>query len=133
MELVVCLLVAIIVILLVKTHNLSIRASKDQHDYQAKINLLIQEISGLKDTLAESERELDFYKNIEVASGELNVPAITDQNEDAELDSEQADIFHEMEYTHDNLFITGKAGTGKSFLLNKFKKMTRKSYIVLAF
>ena len=37
-----------------------------------------------------------------------------------------------MENTNYNFFITGKAGTGKSFLLDVFKKTTKKDYIVLA-
>ncbi len=37
-----------------------------------------------------------------------------------------------MEYTTKNLFITGKAGTGKSTLLNYFRTITKKNIIVLA-
>ncbi|MEF3279468.1 MAG: AAA family ATPase [Elusimicrobiota bacterium] len=37
-----------------------------------------------------------------------------------------------MEYSRDNLFLTGKAGTGKSTLLNYFKKITRKNIVILA-
>ncbi|MCX7699033.1 MAG: AAA family ATPase [Candidatus Goldbacteria bacterium] len=37
-----------------------------------------------------------------------------------------------MENTSKNVFITGKAGTGKSTLLNYFKNMTKKNVIVLA-
>lgn len=37
-----------------------------------------------------------------------------------------------MEHTDDNLFITGKAGTGKSTLLHLFKNTTRKRSVVLA-
>lgn len=146
MELIICVLIIIIILLVFKTHNLSKDAKKEQQEYQARIssleqanadlqeqtNKFFQEISGLKDALAESERELSFYKNIGPASGELNVPSSTDHDDNAQLDSEQADIFHEMEYSNKNYFITGKAGTGKSFLLNAFKKRTQKSYIVLA-
>ena len=37
-----------------------------------------------------------------------------------------------MENTHHNIFITGKAGTGKSTLLNYFRKQTKKKIAVLA-
>lgn len=37
-----------------------------------------------------------------------------------------------MEHTSDHLFVTGKAGTGKSTLLHLFKKTTRKRTVVLA-
>jgi ATP-dependent DNA helicase PIF1 len=37
-----------------------------------------------------------------------------------------------MENTHANLFITGRAGTGKSTLLHHFRAMTKKNIVVLA-
>ena len=48
------------------------------------------------------------------------------------LDDEQKEAFRIMETTSENLFITGKAGTGKSFLLEMFVRGTTKSVIVLA-
>lgn len=38
----------------------------------------------------------------------------------------------QMETTHDHIFITGKAGTGKSTLLKYFRDHTQKSFVVLA-
>lgn len=40
--------------------------------------------------------------------------------------------YHTMEFTNDTLFLTGRAGTGKSTLLNYFRKNTIKKYVVLA-
>src|SRR3989338_5977893 len=37
-----------------------------------------------------------------------------------------------LEETHDNLFITGNAGTGKSTFLEYFRKHTKKNVAVLA-
>ena len=37
-----------------------------------------------------------------------------------------------MENTHQNVFITGRAGTGKSTLLNYFRRQTKKKIAVLA-
>ncbi len=37
-----------------------------------------------------------------------------------------------MEVTHNNVFLTGKAGTGKSTLLSHFMKHTKKNVVVLA-
>ena len=34
-----------------------------------------------------------------------------------ELEHESKDIFNKMEYSNQNIFITGKAGTGKTTLL----------------
>jgi predicted GTPase len=42
------------------------------------------------------------------------------------LSDEQRDIYKIMERTNEHLFITGKAGTGKSSLLNYFKGYTEK-------
>ena len=48
------------------------------------------------------------------------------------LDDEQEFARNYMESTSKNVFITGKAGTGKSFLLNVFRDNTAKGHIVLA-
>lgn len=37
-----------------------------------------------------------------------------------------------MEKTSQNIFITGRAGTGKSTLLDHFRKITKKRLVVLA-
>ena len=41
-------------------------------------------------------------------------------------------IFDLVENTNRNIFLTGKAGTGKTTFLNNFKKKTRKKYIIVA-
>jgi ATP-dependent DNA helicase PIF1 len=41
-------------------------------------------------------------------------------------------ILYELEHGSDHLFVTGKAGTGKSTLLNTFRKTTKKNIVVLA-
>ncbi|NCB41969.1 MAG: hypothetical protein EOM59_05060 [Clostridia bacterium] len=48
------------------------------------------------------------------------------------FDEEQKKAFLMMEYSHENIFITGKAGTGKSFLLELFERTTQKKTIKLA-
>lgn len=40
--------------------------------------------------------------------------------------------FEAMEKTNDNIFLTGRAGTGKSTLLKYFRKKTKKKHVVLA-
>jgi ATP-dependent DNA helicase PIF1 len=40
--------------------------------------------------------------------------------------------FDAMEYTDNNIFLTGRAGTGKSTLLKYFRSKTKKKYVVLA-
>lgn len=48
------------------------------------------------------------------------------------LGEEQGKVYEKMEYTNDNLLITGKAGTGKTELLKYFKKNTKKKVILLS-
>lgn len=53
-------------------------------------------------------------------------------NTNTSLDKEQAFARDYMDNLLENVFITGKAGTGKSFLLDIFRLTTKKSNIVLA-
>ena len=48
------------------------------------------------------------------------------------LSNEQKRIFDLMENTKQNLFITGKAGSGKSYLLNYFRTFTKKNALYTA-
>lgn len=48
------------------------------------------------------------------------------------LDKSFQDILHQLEHTRDHYFITGRAGTGKSTLLQLFRKTTRKKVVVLS-
>ncbi len=48
------------------------------------------------------------------------------------LQDDLATAWYHMEFTNDSLFLTGRAGTGKSTLLNYFRKNTVKKYVVLA-
>lgn len=49
-----------------------------------------------------------------------------------DLDSEKQAIYDLMEHSNSNLFITGKAGTGKSFLLKYFRQNTTKNALYTA-
>lgn len=49
-----------------------------------------------------------------------------------ELNSEFETAYNLMEFTNLNLFLTGKAGTGKSTLLKYFREKTKKNVVVLA-
>ena len=52
--------------------------------------------------------------------------------QDLDLNDEFKSAFNSMEKTADHLFITGKAGTGKSTLLKYFKIYTGKKIVILA-
>jgi GTPase SAR1 family protein len=55
-----------------------------------------------------------------------------EKEDEIELTEEFSRAFDLMEKTHQCVFITGKAGTGKSTLLQYFKKNTQKEIVVLA-
>lgn len=48
------------------------------------------------------------------------------------LSEEQKQVFKNIEQTHDHFFITGRAGTGKSVLLQYFKQHSKKQVVVCA-
>ena len=56
----------------------------------------------------------------------------SDIPDEIELEDEFKNIFNKMEYSNQNLFITGKAGTGKTTLLEYFRINSKKSFVILA-
>lgn len=52
--------------------------------------------------------------------------------EDFKLSEDFSRCFNELEYTRNNVYITGEAGTGKTTLLKYFRQKTKKSVVVLA-
>lgn len=139
--------------------NIILTLSHEKEAVQAITESQSKEIRRLVSLLEETKHKLDFYKNIEEDSGNLNTSADTKSREEllqkavmqitadkdqmaaialshddskSVLDDEQASICKEIENSNRNYFITGKAGTGKSFLLDIFIKTTKKKHIVLA-
>lgn len=54
-------------------------------------------------------------------------------NEEIQLSEEQQKLFNAMEFDNKNLFISGKAGTGKSHVIKYFLKHTKKTTAHLAY
>ena len=52
--------------------------------------------------------------------------------EDIKITEEFSETFNLLEHTHQNVFLTGKAGTGKSTFLEYFRDHTEKEVVVLA-
>lgn len=57
---------------------------------------------------------------------------VIDKSEDFEINEEINDVLDTLENTNNNLFLTGKAGTGKSTLLRYFRATTKKFPVVVA-
>lgn len=105
-------------------------------------------ISSILKENNELKKNLEFYTEIDSDSAKLNsedslptVDSVNDdknnitdgeQSKDKELDKEQQYAFDLLNKTDKNLFITGKAGTGKSYLLREFAKKTNKKILLLA-
>ncbi|MCX7953370.1 MAG: DEAD/DEAH box helicase [Deltaproteobacteria bacterium] len=69
-----------------------------------------------------------FIQNNESFSSE----SISDFVKPNELNEEQWQAYEMLEKSNDNILVTGKAGTGKSYLLKYFVKNTSKRVVVLA-
>lgn len=50
-----------------------------------------------------------------------------------DMTQEKQEVFDILEYSNDNVFLSGKAGTGKSNFLQYFRTTTRKKVVVIAF
>lgn len=138
------------------------RVTQEKENAYRKVAFYKKEIDSMRKKAEELERKLAFYKNIKEDSGNLNavedsrereallektvqqinsVSEIEEQTDSLDntvenkfsvLDSEQDYARSEIENSNNNFFVTGKAGTGKSFLLDVFRRTTSKKHIVLA-
>ncbi len=120
-----------------------------------KIDNYLEEIKGknieidkLKSTVMKLDEELETYTEIKRDSLNLNVyddepldKKITNNNSEADngeennqddINQEKKKLFNIMNNSNRNLFITGKAGTGKSYLLKYFRKHTKKNVLYTA-
>ncbi len=95
----------------------------------------------IKQNKIEYDKKLAFFTEIESDSMQLNADLSDDQDLPKDpvetdlrtkLDDEQTNAYSCMNDSNTNMFITGKAGTGKSFLLKYFVKTTSKKVLVLA-
>lgn len=127
-----------------KTNEKLDDVKKELLEKQKTIKKLNEEIKNLSD-------ELKIYTEIKKDSLGLNViddnekqdiqeKIIENKENDLktnyidkeELNKEKQEIYSLMENTNMNLFITGKAGTGKSYLLKYFRKKTKKNVLYCA-
>ncbi len=105
-----------------------------------KIDRLQKEVKSLKKKL-ESRSEKVFQEKApeEIIEKQVESPAVStpyrviDDFSNIEINSDFENAFSLLENTSDCIFITGKAGTGKSTLLRYFVANTKKQVVVLAF
>jgi len=111
-------------------------------DIEQKFNTALEskntQIKELNDQITKLRKDLNMLLDIRTDSARMNVDIdkeiITpkETTQEPKLDDEQRKIFNEMETTNNSLFITGRAGTGKSFLLKTFKNLSQKRVMYTA-
>lgn len=113
---------------------------RKQLAFYTEIDAESEEINNTED----SKKTEELLESIDLGNefAARDTPAPTDDgiyfpesgksSESRILDNEQAASLSIMLNTNDNLFITGKAGTGKSFLLSAFIRQAKKKVLVLA-
>ena len=137
---------------LLKKYEEKLKALEKQNEIlnnnKIEIVSLKNEIQASENKIKELNEELSNYTQIKNDSLILNV---TDEDEIArysedkvtveqkisetkssELNAEKQEIYELIEKTNSNIFITGKAGTGKSYLLKYFRKNTIKKVLYCA-
>lgn len=87
--------------------------------------------SGSKSVSRQRYTNSSSYKRSPAVSKKLNEDQVF--IEKVTLSEEQQKLFNKIEYSKDHFFITGKAGTGKSVLLQYLKYKSKKRLVVGAF
>ena len=110
----------------------NINETEDADERDALINQAIAELSSSNTASQSSEGGQSVSDNHEDNDSRIVGRGTGTVRSEGILDDEQQTAFRIMNETRENLFITGKAGTGKSFLLDMFVRGTEKNVIVLA-
>ncbi len=125
------------------------KSSQDKQQTQHDISDLEQQIHQLASSLEEAQtnyrelkKQIEFFTKIKVDSAELNANSPSPMHSETSdkdivdpiegLDEEQKAAFDLVINSNRNVFITGKAGTGKSYLLRMLVKSITKKTVVLA-
>ena len=153
-----CILIILVIVLfiyVIKINNNISSMSFKQNDLINIIDSSNKQIEILKNELLQKDKQIELLKedvkklkqsvtnitSIKFDSLNLNVSEdedLIEKNENIkievqeELSIEQNDLFKKINQTNENMFITGKAGTGKSYLLKYFKKYTLKKVLYAA-
>lgn len=95
--------------------------SKSKSDIIAKLR---KELAGMEDPFFSQKKS--GFKNYTKSKSTYPLP------ENFELNDEMKEAIDLIEDSYEPLFITGKAGSGKSTLINYFRNNTEKTYAVIA-
>lgn len=109
--------------------------SKPKVENQTKKPDETEEIIISDEDVTETDESIildDDDEEIDTIINEVDDFEIDDEKVPSILDDNQKEAFKIMTYKNDNLLITGRAGTGKSLLLNIFSRSTKKKILVIA-
>lgn len=110
--------------------NKSIESCDTRLDNAAvTIKNIAQQIEHAEKQLEELRNQLAIFTEIDADSKQLNAND-DEKNSEIELDAEQKAAFDLMSNGKTNMFITGKAGTGKSFLLKYFVQAMQEDFSI---
>ncbi len=117
-----------------ESQNESIKLKKTNSNLEQEIKQYQKEVSRLNELKEQLEKELikDDSRNLNVEEDEEEEIVNANATPSSELNKEKSEIFNIMENTNNNMFITGKAGTGKSYLLKYFRRVTKKKVLYCA-
>lgn len=129
----------------IREDSMQLNEDDDEEEREALIQKALEEIQQTRDPkqtivgstssgvevqeIKEHDEESTLVTAADVVGDGDNVPNGTGLGV---LDEEQIEAFHLMNDLSENMFITGKAGTGKSFLLEIFERFTKKNLVKLA-
>ncbi len=86
-----------------------------------------------ENSIANNERTAkSFNTKIKIDRKIIIEPKVTDKTQDPEFTDESLGVLNELHSGEDNLFLTGKAGTGKTTLIKYFVKQYEKNIAILA-
>jgi cell division protein FtsL len=137
MEILLLLGLAIVIIMIVSV--ISTR-NKNRTHYDSELQNLRNKVDNLEKENTELKKQNTIAPSankvkIQAAAQKTIPPTITAKNnlpQKIELTEEFKATLYIMEQTSQSIFITGKAGTGKSTLIEYFKRNTQKNVIYLA-
>ena len=109
-----------------------IKIYKNYHDIKNELEELKKKNNQVDNVIVNNDDEVNKESEIKKNSLMLNDDNDYEYISESKIDEDQKRIFELMENTNHNLFISGKAGTGKSFLLKYFKQHTLKRVVYTA-
>ena len=133
------IIIVFLIIVILEEKNTSYQLRRKLDENQEKIDRLEKDLRNFidieKDSMNLNVEEIDELEDIEELPSKENIDShskddITTTKYD--LNTEKSILLNLMENTNTNMFITGKAGTGKSYLLKVFKKTTKKKVLYCA-